>query len=185
MIIIVNSLLLVSCNDCAFGALCLCYSPLPLCLVRTARMPQLWKLSHHSNTMMSSLLWCHFRYGCFVVCLLLLNDSIDYRLVIFDAIVYAACYRKQVIAQQDDMPPADHGGYTSVRRLIHTALVAWPRHCAPSRPWRYVPSWPRWDRQTDGSRHRLMPPPNGGGIISHCLCHTASWILKYEKLFIF
>jgi len=63
---------------------------------------------------------------------------------------------KQVIARRDDMPapiaadlrPCADGS------AVRTALVAWPRRCAPS--------WPRWDRQTDGRiTHRLMPPPCG------------------------
>jgi len=41
---------------------------------------------------------------------------------------------------------------------VRTALVAWPRRCAPS--------WPRWDcqvdRRTGGSRHLLICPTAGG-----------------------
>jgi len=38
---------------------------------------------------------------------------------------------------------------------VRTALVAWPRCCAPS--------WPRWDRQTDGRIEVSLNAPYGGG----------------------
>jgi len=83
--------------------------------------------------------------------------------------------------RRNDMlpPPADgsstRGGFTSVRgrvRSPHMAKlqaasmsIAYGGRCAPR-------AAALWDRQTDGSRYRLLSP-YGGGIITSC-CSTGS-----------
>jgi len=67
---------------------------------------------------------------------------------------------KQVIApwRQDNMPPADcsstHSGSTSVCRWVRSLRISGVRPAAGSQR-AYSPGW---DRQTDRSRYRLMPP---------------------------
>ena len=56
---------------------------------------------------------------------------------------------------------ADLRPYTD-RCTVCTALVAWPRWCMPIGPCLGA----RWNRQTDRSKHHLMPPMAGDIIIT-------------------
>ena len=60
-------------------------------------------------------------------------------------------------ARRDDMPPPIAANLRACLdgSAVRTALVAWPRCCAPS--------WPRWDRQTDGRIEVSLNAPYGGG----------------------
>jgi len=75
---------------------------------------------------------------------------------------YLKSYLVQDTVRRDDMPPPIEADLRPCAdgSAVRTALVVWPRHCAPS--------WPRWDWQTDGRIAKCPPPRTAGGIISVC-----------------
>jgi len=65
--------------------------------------------------------------------------------------------------RRDDMSPADgsstRGGSTSIRGRVRSPHISGGRPAAGSQRAYSL----GWDRRTDGSRNRLLPPYDGGG----------------------